>query len=73
MDTSIQKDKQAKPKGKMTQAGHDVRKADTKALIINGADAFPEDSFVGSYWTSGQTKGVAIIQPQYVPTHLFRD
>lgn len=57
-------------KGKVTVAGGDVRKADTKALIINGADAFPEDSFVGSYWAGGQSTGVAIIQPQFTPTTL---
>ena len=57
-------------KGRVTVAGSDVRKADTKALIINGADAFPEDSFVGSYWTGGQTTGAAIIQPTYPPTTL---
>lgn len=49
----------------------DVRKADTKALITNGTDAFPEDSFEGTYWTGGTTgSGVAVIEPMYKPGTL---
>ena len=48
-----------------------VRKADTKALITNGTDAFPEDSFMGSYWTGGNTSGVSILEPQYKPGTLY--
>ena len=51
--------------------GEVVRKADTKALITNGADAFPEDSFEGSYWTGGATGDVAILEPQFKPGNLF--
>ena len=47
----------------------DVRKADTAALITNGADAFPEDSFTGMYWTGGAAggDGVYILEPTYTP------
>lgn len=51
--------------------GEVVRKADTQALITNGADAFPEDSFEGSYWTGGATGDVAILEPQFKPGNLF--
>lgn len=59
-----------KDEGKVT-LGSDVRKADTKALITNGTDAFPEDSFVGSYWTGGDTSGIAILEPQFKPGTLY--
>lgn len=49
--------------------GENVRKADTAALITNGVDAFPEDTFSGAYWTSGKWGGndVAILEPIYKP------
>lgn len=49
----------------------DVQKADTKALITNGTDAFPEDTYIGSYWTGGTGSGVAILEPQYKPGTLY--
>ena len=56
----------------LTVLGGDVRKADTKALITNGTEAFPEDSFVGSYWSAdGTGVGVAILEPQYLPGTLY--
>lgn len=59
-----------KERGGVTRFGG-VRKADTKALITNGTDAFPEDSFMGSYWTGGNTSKVAILEPQYKPGTLY--
>lgn len=56
--------------GKMTRFVGDVRKADTKALITNGTDSFPEDSFVGTYWTGGGTDSVAILEPFFKPATL---
>lgn len=52
--------------------GENVRKADTAALITNGTDAFPEDTFNGAYWTSGKWGGndVAILEPAYKPGTL---
>lgn len=58
-----------KEEGSVT-LGTDVRKEDTKALITNGTDSFPEDAFVGSYWTGGATGGVAILEPTYKPGTL---
>lgn len=58
-----------KEEGSVT-LGTDVRKADTKALITNGTDSFPEDAFVGTYWTGGATGGVAILEPTYKPGTL---
>lgn len=58
-------------KSTVTTAGGDVSKADTKALITNGADAFPEDSFQGSYWTGGNSNGTSILEPQYKPGTLW--
>lgn len=61
---------QQKKSSNVTIIKGDVRKADTKALITNGTDAFPEDSFAGSYMAQGATGGVAIIEPQYKPGTL---
>lgn len=54
-----------------TIGGHAV-KADTAALITNGADSFPEDTFNGSYWTGGMdgSDQVAILKPNYAPGTL---
>ncbi len=60
-----------KPKSSITPLVGDVRKADTKALITDGADAFPEDNFEGLYWTGGATDANAIIEPQYKPGVLY--
>lgn len=57
---------------KVTGLGGAVRKADTQALVTNGTDAFPEDSFVGTYWTGGSSSGVAILEPTYKPGTLFQ-
>lgn len=58
-------------KGQVTVITEDVRKADTKALITNGTDAFPEDTFTGQYWTGGTVgAGVAIIEPMFKPGTL---
>lgn len=65
MDTSVER-----AKGSVTVVAS-VRKGDTAALITNGTDAFPEDSFVGAYWTAGDTTGVAILEPQYKPGTLY--
>lgn len=57
-----------KETGRVTAVTEDVRKADTKALITNGTDAFPEDTFTGQYWTGGSVgSGVAIIEPMFKP------
>lgn len=56
--------------GRVTRMAGDVRKADTKALITNGTDSFPEDSFIGSYWTGGNTSAVAILEPFFKPATL---
>lgn len=61
---------QQKKSSNVTIIKGDVRKADTKALITNGTDSFPEDSFAGSYMTSGATAGVAILEPTYKPGTL---
>lgn len=58
-------------KSSVTSLVEDVRKADTKALITNGTEAFPEDSFVGTYWTAGSGDAAAIIEPQYKPGTLY--
>lgn len=54
-----------------TIGGHAV-KADTAALITNGADSFPEDTFNGSYWTGSRdgSEQVAILKPNYAPGTL---
>jgi PBSX family phage portal protein len=61
---------QTKPKGKVTPMQGNVRKADTAALITNGVDAFPEDSFAGSYWTGADSTAVAILEPFFKPGTL---
>ena len=38
--------------GRMTSV-RSIRKADTAALVTNGADSFPEDEYVGSYMAAG--------------------
>jgi len=48
-----------------------VRKADTAALVLNGADSFPEDSFEGSYSTAGTSNTVSIIEPTFKPGVLL--
>lgn len=54
-----------------TFTGIKAKKAgDTSALITNGADAFPEDVFVGSYMTGGSSNGSAILEPTYKPGTL---
>lgn len=55
--------------------GTDVRKADTKALITNATESFPEDIFEGQYWTGANTGtpagvNVAIVEPTYKPATL---
>ena len=57
------------PSSEYTLITGDVRKADTVALITNGADAFPEDSFTGMYWTGGAAggDGVYVLEPTYTP------
>lgn len=57
-------------RGSVTRMVDDVRKADTKALITNGTEAFPEDSFVGSYWTGGSSGPVSILEPVFKPGTL---
>lgn len=47
-----------------------VRKADTAALVTTGTDSFPEDSFVGSYYTGGSNSSTAILEPYYKPGTL---
>lgn len=61
------------PKSSYSVLVGDVRKADTAALITNGVEAFPEDSFNGMYWTgsAGDESGVYIIEPQYTPGVLM--
>lgn len=57
----------AKDEGHVTLV-ESVRKADTKALITNGTDSFPEDSFTGQYWTGGTVgNGVSILEPMFKP------
>jgi len=54
-----------------TRLGGDVRKADTKAMITNGSDAFPADSFEGVYWSGGSVgSNVGIIEPVFKPGSL---
>ena len=64
--------KQQKPPAKgNVEVVEDVRKEDTKALITNGTDAFPEDTFTGQYWTGGSIgNGVAILEPMFKPGTL---
>jgi len=53
---------------KASFTGVSVRKAgDTAALITNGVDASPEDTFAGSYTTQGNNAGVVIIEPTFKP------
>lgn len=56
----------------VTTLGEPAKKADTAALITNGTDSFPEDSFTGAYWTGGSVAGdqVAILKPNYAPGTL---
>lgn len=60
-----------KQESKVTLLGGGVRKGDTSALITNGADAFPEDEFQGSYWTGGTVDNVSILEPQFKPGTLW--
>lgn len=60
----------SKPEPSVTVVGS-VRKADTQALVTNGVDSFPEDAFIGSYYTGGAVTGVSILEPQYKPGVLF--
>lgn len=54
---------------RVSAVGH-VRKADTASLIVNGSDAFPEDSFLGSYYTGGSAGAVAVLEPSFKPGTL---
>lgn len=48
--------------------GVTVKKAgDTAALITNGVDAHPDDSFSGAYTIQGGSEGVVIIEPTFKP------
>lgn len=47
-----------------------VRKADTAALITNGTESFPDDSFLGSYTAQGAVADVSIIEPTFKPGTL---
>lgn len=61
------------PKSKITKAGADVRKPDTKALVVNAVDGAPDDVFSGSYWVGTDKDNVlkpAIIEPTYKPGQL---
>lgn len=60
-------------KTRVTLAGHDVRKEDTKALLTGTVEGFPEDVFANQYATSALPTGnsVAIIAPQYAPGTLY--
>lgn len=52
----------------------DVRKADTKALVVNAVDGAPDDVFAQSYWAGGVLDGAskpAIIEPSYKPGQLY--
>jgi len=60
---------QSNKKSRVTAVSH-VRKADTKALVVNGTEGFPEDSFIGSYWTGGATGSIAILEPTFKPATL---
>lgn len=53
---------------KASFTGVTVKKAgDTAALITNGVDAHPDDSFSGSYTTQGGSEGVVILEPTFKP------
>lgn len=58
--------------GAVTTLVTDVRKADTKAMITNGVEAFPDDSFTGLYWSGadGELSSVAILEPVFKPGTL---
>lgn len=53
---------------KASFTGITVKKAgDTAALITNGVEASPDDSFSGAYTTQGGSEGVVIIEPTFKP------
>lgn len=57
--------------GEVTVAMEDVRKADTKSLVVTGTEAFPEDEFSGIYLGSeGSDQYAPIIEPMYKPGTL---
>lgn len=46
------------------------RAEDTSALVTNGSEAYPDDSFYGTYATQGGSSDVSIIEPQFKPGTL---
>ena len=44
-----------------------TKAADTKALITNGVEASPDDTFNGAYATQGSDSGISPIEPTYKP------
>lgn len=48
----------------------DVRKEDTKVLVVTGSEAFPEDEFAGMYEGSASASGPRILEPMYKPGTL---
>lgn len=66
-------DAKAKPQSSVTLVGpkRGVKKADTKAVILNGTDAYPDDTFAGEYAGGSIGSGVAIIEPTYKPGTLY--
>lgn len=56
-----------KPRAGSTTLVTHKQAADTKALITNGTDSYPEDSFYGSYAISGGFSSLSILEPTYKP------
>lgn len=56
--------------GRMTSV-RSIQKADTAALVTNGADSFPEDQFVGTYMAGGNNGTLSILEPYYKPGDLM--
>lgn len=54
------------PKGSVTLVTS-KKASDTTALITNGVDASPDDSFYGSYTVQGVNTGVVILEPTFKP------
>lgn len=68
MDTSVSK-------ARIIKAAGDVKKPDTKALVLNAVDGAPDDAFTGLYWSGeekdGKVAAPAILEPTFKPGQLY--
>ena len=66
-------DEASKKEGSITLFGanESVRKADTAALVLNGTESYPDDTFEGLYAGGALGSSVAIIEPTFKPGTLY--